>query len=212
MKERGILFFAPMVRALLAGTKTQTRRALTCQPTATPTAVRVFRDKAGTKPVIAALWDAPEGADCACLCAYGVPGDRLWVKETWSLPGGRLRYRADGEKANGDVWAWAPSIHMRRTDSRITLEVTGVRIERVQDISEADAIAEGVAADPALRGDDDLAVHQIAREHDAAAGRIGAMPMPVARYALLWDSINGKYPNNWNANPWAWVVEFRRVA
>ena len=177
MKERPILFSAPMVRALLAGMKTQTRRA--------------FKTKNG------GVWpnanDLPGIRQILRSCPYGQPGDRLWVRETFARIDGQTRpwietdYKATythGDRL-GDTLGikkrWTPSIHMPRHASRITLEVTGVRVERLQDISEADAIAEGVYTDPACPA------------YDA--------------YAQLWDEINGL--GSWEANPWVWVVEFK---
>lgn len=214
MTERPILFSAPMVRALLAGTKTQTRRVVKPQP---------VEQRDGW-----AWWhkglDAGHlhtGADAmarlmAPLCPYGAPGDRLWVRETWARDSedGALFYRADvgtGNEAddwqhNIDVGAsgyrWRPSIHMPRTVSRITLEITAVRVERLQDISEADAIAEGVAPYPKCREDDDT-------ETFSRIGKVRGDSFPIARYAARWEQINGL--GLWDANPWVWVVEFARV-
>lgn len=162
MKERPIIFSAPMVRAILAGTKVQTRFVLGCP--------------------------------------YGQPGDRLWVREAWARDDedGQLMYRADvGRDLCAD--AWRPSIHMPRWASRITLEVTAVRVERLQDISEADAQAEGVIPkwEPGCSG----------RLMDAFGG-FSFRPAASA-YAELWEQING--PGAWDANPWVWVVEFKRV-
>lgn len=122
-KDRPILFTAPMVRALLAGTKTQTRRALKPQPAA--------RKGGATFP-----------------CRYGVSGDRLWVRETWRMANGSPIYRADADRSLGmdeysDRHTWKPSIHMPRVASRITLELVEVHVEPLQDISEVDAEAEG---------------------------------------------------------------------
>ena len=173
MKERPILFSAPMVRALLAGTKTQTRRIIK------PQHLAFFNQDAA-----AMLSDWNERP-----LPYGQPGDRLWVRETFGhfecnqhfKPGCNVYYRADGNCL--ELEPWRPSIHMPRWASRITLEITSVRVERLQDISEADAIAEGVYTDPACPA------------YDA--------------YAQLWDEINGL--GSWEANPWVWVIEFRRL-
>lgn len=216
MRERPILFSAPMVRAILDGTKTQTRQVVKPQP------VRIGVNAVMHEP-----------------CPYGQLGDRLWVREAWAdltaTHGQRWErrnaetglyergvhpfawYRADGDQpdAGGGTTPperWRPSIHMPRWASRISLEVTGLRVERLQDISEADAIAEGVDPSPGIRGDDDLMVQQVMSAHSDMDKPM--MPAPVARYVLLWDSINGKQPGvtNWNANPWVWVVEFKRAA
>lgn len=180
MKERPILFSAPMVRALLAGTKTQTRRVMKPQPT--------HMNPAGI-PRLAHL----VGPSSAISCPYGQPGDRLWVRETFAKIDGQTQpwietdYRASythGDRL-GDTLGikkrWTPAIHMPRAASRITLEVTGVRVERLQDISEADARAEGAAAPPHLSYRDG--------------------------YAWLWDSING--PGAWDLNPYVWCISFR---
>jgi hypothetical protein len=207
-RERPILFSAPMVRALLAGTKTQTRR------------VR----KPGGNYRLDLVAPADGGPS---RCPYGAPGDRLWVREAWmpdppiddtwastqwagcregKIAGVPERFRHPrfcnyaADWLHGPV-LWTPSIHMPRWASRIALEVTNVRVERLQDISEADAIAEGVDRFPGCRQDDDT----------AAFNRIGPVDndsFPIARYAALWESING--PGSWEANPWVWVVEFQR--
>jgi len=152
VKERPILYRAPMVRAILRDEKTQTRRRV--------------------KP------RRREDAGLAGPCPYGVPGDRLWVKETFRFGEGGLarefvHYRADEDEppAPGQ---WKPSIFMPRHASRITLEVTAVRVQRVQDIDEVDAIAEGVAS--------------------------------RAEYARLWCDINGA--TSWDENPFVWAVSF----
>lgn len=226
MKERPILFQGEMVRAMLRDKdpKTQTRR------------------------IVKRMWGAPhaqawmhEGRNFGyadndgwhgCqppVCPYGVPGDRLWVRESgWERPERTPRmlaegadtwapyyYDADGEEVESlKEWKFKrrPSIHMPRRFSRLTLEVVSTRVEQVQAITERDAIAEGCHKDRGLRGDDDLAVMAVMDAFDRKAGRIGAMPAPIARYVLLWDSINGKPPRSWNSNPWVWVVEFKRVA
>lgn len=193
--ERPIMFSAPMVRAILAGTKTQTRRVL-----------KQVQIRSAGMP-------EPEWRSVHTLCPYGQPGDRLWVRESWRAFAAFNRTPPRDITA-GPVWHEArddvafhptaygtlrPSIHMPRWASRITLEVTGVRVERLQDISEADAIAEGI-------------------EHAAVPGwwrlygrdTSGDMDRsPRVSYHSLWESING--PGSWDANPWVWVVEFKRV-
>lgn len=184
MKERPILFSASMVRCLLAGTKTQTRRIIK------PQHLAFFNQDAA-----AMLSDWNERP-----LPYGQPGDRLWVRETFGhfecnqhfKPGCNVYYRADGNCL--ELEPWRPSIHMPRHASRITLEVTGVRVETLQDIDLADALAEGISDTGALI-------------LDSAGNEQGG---PIAEYAVLWESING--PGSWDANPWVWAIEFRRLA
>ena len=191
MKERPILFSAPMIRALLAGTKTQTRRVV--KP------VQLRAD---------GMW--PAGRDPVPDCPYGQPGDRLWVRECFSgarayeargYPlrewGNKVFYWADGQPRSGDWTKPRPSIHMPRTLSRITLQITEVRVERLQDISEADALAEGIV--PRTKGE--LTMFFAGAE---ACGRTA-----IGAYNQLWNHLNG--PGSWDANPWVWVVGFKRV-
>lgn len=197
MKERPILFSAPMVRAILAGTKTQTRRVAK-HPLAQNLSYIVDIGKG---------WFGDEEGEVQIRCPYGQPGDRLWVRETWQAVSGNDRARhimthprpdrgwleyAATPRADEPAYKWRPSIHMPRWASRITLEVTGVRVERLQDISEADAMAEGV--------------------HYSLLEKIQAGQDRWARHAYkkLWESIHG--PGSWDLNPWVWVVEFKGVA
>lgn len=208
MKERPILFSGPMVRALLAGTKTQTRR--------------VAKGFAGRDDLDAILHRYPNQNGCP----YGQPGDRLWVREAFRFPASldHLSPSVCGDKAldAGYRTPWAPTqfeadgsrtgewrgfdtppektkpgklrpgIHMPRWASRILLEITGVRVERLQDINETDAAAEGVATwAPGALSPDSLNAD------------------PSDQFRWLWSSING--PDSWSANPWVWVVEFKRV-
>jgi len=189
MKERPILFSDAMVRAILAGTKTQTRRAVKPQParmTESQQRGRFFWFESGD-----------EGNVREGRCPYGVPGDRLWVRETFSQSldtGEVIWYWADGNPRD-DGWTRAkPSIHMRRAHSRITLEIKSVRVERLHDISEADAIAEGIDWSPTMGGYN-------------CAGEWRNHSVPI--YRQLWESINGA--GAWDANPWVWVIEFERV-
>jgi hypothetical protein len=201
MKERPILFSAPMVRALLAGTKTQTRR------------VAKF-NYAGRLEKAGKQWhrDDPNAVNA---CPYGQPGDRLWCKETWRTTRGLDHCKPTGLgfgaaiRYEGDQWRpgfglvdpgkLRPSLFMRRWMSRITLEITEIRVERLQSISEADAEAEGVT--PA------------SRDHTAAAVAyiFGAKEFQAHKsaYATLWEQLNGA--GSWALNPWVWVVSFKRV-
>lgn len=176
MKERPILFSGPMVRAILEGRKTMTRRIVKRQPSGFDL---------NDKPVFGA-------------CPYGAPGDRLWVKETWlpiyidSLPGhviDKTQYRADETNPLSGAGMWHPSIYMPRKRSRIKLEITGVRVERLHTITEEDAKAEGIMG--------------------ATVGEYGDRGCFITDFAYLWSKINGH--ESWDANPWVWVVEFKRV-
>ena len=207
MKERPIIFSAPMVRAILSGAKTQTRRVMK---------VRCHSICEGDD---GKLWPWSEDAELAedfwHPCHFGKPGDRLWVRETCraeaigdeGLCG--VRYVADGQfmpiantREASDRWvqlywyrgmegATVPPIHMPRWASRITLEVTGVRVERVQDISGMDAKREGVSV-PAHIPEDGA---------DLDYARRG--------FRRLWEEIHG--PGSWDANPWVWAVKFKRL-
>lgn len=205
MKERPILFNGPMVRAILEGRKTMTRRIVKPQPVENQKGLVNWAHKgcsiAGARPS-ALIQFIP--------CPFGQPGYRLWVKEKWDFrpwpteenpQAVRVAYGADGYQLDAispDGWnpmlynteRWRPSIHMPRWASRITLEITSVRVERLQDISEVDAEAEGIDF---LRSIPDADETLTARKF----------------FECLWESING--PGSWDANPWVWVVEFKRV-
>ena len=234
MKERPILFKAEMVRALLDGSKTQTRRI--CKPAEKASLSRVipaYKSDDGEQrpPYITPGWFGDEEGNVLFYSPYGQTGDRLWVKEThlYVGPGSgsdlpdyvaearnpvnhtpdNCWYRADGDDA---TVIWKPSIHMFRGLSRITLEITGVRVERLNDISEEDAKAEGLKG---ITKDGKLVKYGIP-DADGYPGtddigwpwedwRIS----PVDAYRRLWESINGS--GSWDANPWVWVVEFKRV-
>ena len=214
MKERPILFNAPMVRALLANTKTQMRRIFKpdrmtwdANGRYTTHAMRGGElSTTGSGPFKPSSW--------LHYCPYGQPGDRLWVRETFSGPwcmeaqdgisaappskwgkSSRIWYWADGEPAYGDWTRPRPSIHMPRWASRITLEVTGVRVERLQDISEADAVAEGCKPIRPELVQDGLIVRP---------GRSA-----VEEFRLVWEQIHGG--GSWEKNPFVWVVTFRRI-
>jgi hypothetical protein len=217
MTERGILFSAPMVRALLDGTKTQTRRVVKRQPWAS---CSIEEGHEGESPfVYSALHGAGPGCDVEesrtpCRCPYGQPGDRLWVRETFmdlqgtgvehrDPAGQRQRYAfaadcppgSSGDEARKDYGLkWKPSIHMPRTASRILLEIVSVHVERLQDISETDARAEGV---------------KIEDRHTVGYCAGEFLPPSIRAYRELWENMNGA--DSWDANPWVWVVEFRRI-
>jgi hypothetical protein len=243
VKERPILFSAPMVRAILFGEKTQTRRVVTLPKWIAKrggdlNAPSTFRDPGfgDGEYLHVAIDEADPGLKTVhrVRCPYGEPGDRLWVKEThqyadWTEDGMPwIRYAADyaerfhdsgsipeawGEKLT-DIWeglsaaenvaidgkardrAWRPSIHMPRWASRFTLEITSVRVERLETISHRDALAEGVRVWE--RWEAERAGSVEVNSHD-----------PRDAYAELWESINGV--GSWALNPWVWVVEFAQV-
>lgn len=218
MKERPILFSGAMVSAILAGEKTQTRRVVKPQPHADEQmcggfALNVLR-RNFTKYMVGGSISvtAPHVHEC---CPYGQTGDRLWVRETslpdfpkefsyyeWTWAEVPDEYRKPEfciYKASwmGAELVWKPSIFMPRWASRITLEITGVRVGRLQDISEADARAEGAPpSHPTI---------------DAVSRSFGYEDFPRSWYAQLWDSINAKTAP-WASNPWVWVIEFKRAA
>ncbi len=207
--ERPIIMSAGSMRAILDGRKTQTRRVIKPQPE--------FVWGQGIRNSDPEHYAAhvrfpggSSGPDPWITCPYGLPGDHLWVRETWGavwpdeypvpLSECRIEYRADlpdgctdqpgewpAEDARGDPEApkWRPSIFMPRWASRITLAIVGVRVKRLQDISGTDACAEGITpVDPGG---------------------------PVRQFADLWDALNAKRGHGWDVNPWVWVIEFRRI-
>ncbi len=185
MKERPILFKSEMVRAILESRKTMTRRILKLQP-----------------KIIHAIY--PDGSieterifrrgDQRIHCPYGIPGDRLWVKETWTKiegcegPESIPTYRADGEISfeDGSSVRWKPSIFMPRWASRSTLEITNIRVERVQEITVSDVESEGI----------ELSFDEIAKGWHKNI------------FAPIWDSINGN--GAWERNDFVWVIEFKK--
>lgn len=197
MKHIPILFSAPMVRAILDGRKTQTRRIVKPQPPSSYRLVHMRTQDTDYNPItgVAGLYagfDTRPDDDLSPLyyrSKYGQPGDRLWVKETFAfhpeVQGERI-YRADrgGDyqgAAQGD-FKWKPSIFMPREASRITLEITGVRVERLRDITESDAKAEGCCG-------------------------VTSTHFGIPNYRHVWESING--PGSWEENPWVWVLTFQ---
>lgn len=213
MKDRPILFSAPMVRSLLNGTKTQTRRVVKWRDPA-PGLNLSFSGLAATRiegsngfvleSRTRASW---EFRSSVTPCPYGVPGDQLWVREAFAKVDGQTRpwietdYRATYEHGCrladhlGIKKRWTPSIHMPRAASRITLEITGVRVERLQAISDEDCVHEGCGATLAAIG--------------VPTTSTPAETIPRAMFRELWQSINGA--ESWDANPWVWVVEFQRA-
>lgn len=235
MKEIPILFSGAMVRALLDGSKSQTRRIVKLphqNPLGEWQATTVGGEFGGrlstgeTIPLQGAIWHTRTG-DCL-MSPHGSPGDRLYVRETWSAdfasnyPFEPVWYAADNDRRYEiDVvdgvrgiyspeshahipFRWRPSIHMPRAMSRITLEVTGVRVERLQDISEADAIAEGIESFKT----DDADLQDMWRDYYEDGGASGN---PIGSYMSLWDTLNAERGYGWDGDPWVWVVEFKRI-
>jgi hypothetical protein len=220
-KERPILFKSEMVRAILGGAKTQTRRIcknevysngfhfdgrdIVCHNDYLPPSAMLMDYREG-----GATYTTSDLEGWDFCCPYGQPGDRLYVRETWAQPAaldpGPTVYRADYPACvpRGftnlppvDAITWKPSIHMRRALSRIMLEIVSVRVERLNDTSEADAREEGATYhEPANHLSHGGWSHDGHYVHDTAQ----------ASYVRLWESING--PGSWAANPWVWVVEF----
>jgi len=189
MRERPILFSGPMVRALLAGTKTQTRRI--AKPVKHPDLGNLY--DAGALVLEREPQHVIDRAS-----PYGRPGDRLWVRETWAFgihalaakrdEDGPFVYLADGTTHGRLCERWRPSIHMPRHACRLVLEIVGVRVERLQAISEADSCAEGIPSKGLQFYD-------------------GRPATAKDAFESLWNEING--PAAWAANPWVWVLEFR---
>lgn len=211
-KERGILFSGPMVRALLAGKKTQTRRAVKPQPTLDPERDQwSWETRRGV-----ARWTGDRPQSAALIfgfheqCPYGQRGDRLWVRETTRVSAGKsgeVLYAAElSDYDRREKGPWTPSLLMPRSRCRITLDVTEVRVERAQAISDADVEAEGVDAE-AVRALWDAATN---RQREAAGIRELVRPdlhRPLELWRFAWTLINGRA--SWDANPWVWVVSFR---
>ncbi len=206
MTERPIIFSVPMVQAILAGRKTQTRRIIKPQPD--PETKGYWLTVCSTEDGREGFWtprDQAKSSDTArqtgkrIKCPYGQPGDRLYVRERWRLAGAHyaeklseyganafildehLAYAAD-EVEKDYAGTYRPSIHMPKWASRIKLEIISVGVERLNEITSQDAFAEGV--------EDHVRGHRKA-------------------FSMLWENING--PNSWSDNPWVWVVKFKRV-
>ncbi len=215
MKELPILFSTPMVKAILDGRKSVTRRLVKPQPVNVRDA-RAYANGAFVAEVPVCDSGKVIAARDVTVVPRWTPGMLLWVKETFGYDAhdDRIVYRADHPDAKEnrgegpEVWRWKPSIFMPRVASRITLEVTGVRVERLHDISESDAIAEGVRFFADLPS-----IHPYGNDPRWSAGDPTATDecLHSARSAFgnLWVSING--PDSWDANPWVWVVSFTRV-
>ena len=244
MKERPILFNAQMVKAILEDRKTKTRRVVRIQPPNDEGIYELMRATGGGKKIIDKFHWIKEECILANTpyfsCPYGSVGDRLWVRETWKLvpetacrifncvcqiinpsnPHEAVIYKCglERERGNGN---WRPSIFMPRWASRILLEITDIKVERLQDITEEDAKREGMP--------DEYPIAPVYCPNCQGQGTCGAVhPVSLGymeidcpecdtakkKFKNLWDSINGrgKKPGKaWDDNPWVWVVEFRRV-
>lgn len=217
-KERPILFSGPMVRTILDGKKTQTRRIVKSKGQHFHKANHAVNRMTRTGQysfIPNDVWEfgvrrpMPDGtpsshfAMCDLVrCPYGMTDEQLWVRETWHPSnhvhfGEKADYLADTPDARGEgFWKWNPSIFMPRWASRITLKIVSVRVERLQAISEADAIAEGIES----YDDDGVTYYGPLNKGHAC---------PKQEYRRLWDSINGK--GSWESNCWVWAIDFRRI-
>lgn len=193
MKEHPILFSTPMVRAILEGRKTQTMRVIKPQPKWVDGKNDLHYDGGSTfiahSPVQVDEYGDIDFYGESVKCPYGQPGDILWVRETWNDDWcDHVLYKANGGLAKEAGYSkeprWRPSIHMPRKYARIFFEITNIRIERVQEISENDCQMEGLK----------LLQEGIKSE-----------------FAVLWDSINEKRGFGWDINPWVWVIKFKRI-
>lgn len=220
MKERTILFPGAMVRAILAGQKTQMRRVIKI-PAIKPGLELLDLVKHGDKWLMKVkdenLFVAHLGDENLRIkCPFGASGDHLWVRETFHHEPAEydttlscshpfylevLAYRASTPENEWHMHLWRPSIHMPRWVSHITLEVTGVRVERLQDISEYDARTEGIKIEGCEFSLDEPCRH--------------CKPCPsniIAQFKTLWESVYAKRPGcSWKDNPWVWCVDFKRI-
>ncbi|HIE5059734.1 TPA: hypothetical protein ACXNFZ_000770 [Serratia marcescens] len=232
MKERPVIFNGEMVRAIIDGRKTQTRRIVKVQPEPSKTRAGDFWFSSKKLESMVHVSDFMPGnspiADCHLFfqehcCPFGQVGDRLWVRETFAghyLDDDQIQdikddrnkaedlceYRADYSDDADCVDGWTPSIHMPRWASRITLEITAVRVERLNDISVDDAKAEGVRALENNFGNGPAYCDYLLPNLDDTAEWYNRAS---DSFKSLWKSIYGE--ESWRANPWVWVIEFRRV-
>lgn len=212
MKERGMIFNEYQVRALLDGSMTQTRRIMKDQPVLNGNFYEVF-GAAWSKGMTSI--PAVPGHSLSTRCPYGVVGDRIWVRETFATglsTKSTLAYRAthkreDLEDGFYDTIKWTPSIHMPRWASRILLEITDVRVERLQDADEGHLLDELGAM---LEYDNTPAGRAFSHaEHYAIAGVPVGMFPEMHGFKAWWDKVNGD--GSFDSNPWVWVIEFKRV-
>lgn len=245
MKERGMIFNAEMVRAILDGRKTQTRRIMKVQPENAELGLRRITDSSVAKEVGMYFWCLADACGVKhrsnlFSCPFGEVGDRIWVREAFQGPlipeealseflgenpdkfesPAYCEYAADGgprqEYVDADDntrYGWRPSIHMPRWASRITLEITGVRVERLNDISHEDAEREGIHTEV---WDQTVVAKNYAAEDEIFQFWSESLPHYVnmnelyrSSFQSLWQSIYGA--ESWLANPWVWVIDFKRI-
>ncbi|SAJ14758.1 ASCH domain-containing protein [Klebsiella aerogenes] len=206
MKERGMIFNSEMVRAILDGRKTQTRRIMKIQPEHSGLGLRRVIDSKNGSDDGKYFWSSSDACGLKArsksfACPFGAVGDRIWVRETWAEAGACAPdlklYRANYPEHVSSIYEnvppteeirWTPSIHMPRWATRILLEITDIRVERLASVSDEDAGKEGYPADPSPFG--------------------GPMEKWLW-FRQLWDGI---YPEqSFKHNPWVWVIEFKRV-
>jgi hypothetical protein len=222
IKERPILFSAPMVRAILEGRKTVTRRALN---------ERALKN-IGYGAQLGECHELPSEGPLHPnsidyyndFCPYGQPGDRLWVRETWArirvaqAPDQEWVVYRESDNRTDYGGPWKPGIHMFRRDSRILLEIIAVRVERLKDISDEQAQAEGIIPVPKTNEDS----HQFWRNYHLSGDGTFCVRTPKESFKSLWCHVAGgsfpkgeaaykASPHSWDANPWVWVVEFKQV-
>lgn len=214
MKETGLMFKAPLVLAILAGQKTQTRRIVKwkgLQKGLNLGFSGLRAGKTGDNWVLES--NTPTSSEWRCTptpCPFGKPGDRIYVRETWAYgihAMGALRdedgpfvFAADGTTEGRLSDQWLPSIHMPKHAARIWLEITGVRVERLQQISRADAIAEGIKF---FNND-----HECGAKNYLDRTDMDYSLCPTDSFETLWKSTGG----DWDANPWVWVIDFKTIS
>ncbi|HGY2802913.1 TPA: hypothetical protein ACNVTV_004838 [Citrobacter freundii] len=206
MTERGIIFNTDMVRAILDGRKTQTRRPV--KNVGSDNCLVIRKPTKKRDGIYTHVKDAPKHG----LCPFGSVGDRIWVRETFngfwldddviqeikngiSLASELCDYKADYSDDSKPAEGWTPSIHMPRWASRILLEITVIRVERLNTISQADAIAEGAPpSHPSI---------------DSVSQEYGFPDFSRSWFGQTWQHIYGE--ESWQANPWVWVIEFKQI-
>ncbi|EPL9571146.1 hypothetical protein MMK73_003248 [Providencia rettgeri] len=208
MREHGVIFNSDMVRAILSGRKTQTRKAMKAQPRSSETRVGDYwfpcdrvQSMVHVSDFISGNSAMPDAHEFfSTCCPLGGIGDRIWVRETFQVglcTESTFAYKATHKPSDlyegwGEVIKWRPSTQMPRWASRITLEITNIRVERLQSISEEDAKAEGFD-----------------NSQSDAANSIGWFEKPIRAFRRDWENINGT--DGWNSNPWVWVIEFKNA-